>query len=55
MNTCTNFGANCVGCDSYFGYCIDDRRCTGICHACINGGCDNHPQNVEALCYVDEF
>jgi hypothetical protein len=55
MKTCINFGANCVGCDSYFGNCIDDRRCTGRCYACINGGCDNHPQNVEALCYVDEF
>lgn len=55
MTTCVNFGDNCVGCDAYFGYCIDDRRCTGKCHACINNDCDNHPQVVERLGYAEEL
>jgi endo-1,4-beta-D-glucanase Y len=55
MKTCVNFGPNCVGCVSYYGYCIDERRCYGECHACINIGCDNHPRNAEAHCYTDEL
>ena len=63
IRTCINFGVNCVGCDAYFGYCIDDRRCIGRCGNCINNDCDNHPQNsnqpkidiAEIYCYVDEL
>jgi hypothetical protein len=43
MRTCINFGEDCVGCDGYFGYCIDERRCYGQCHDCINHGCENNP------------
>ena len=53
MKTCINYGDNCVGCS--YEYCIDDRRCFGMCGNCVNHGCDNYPQkSVEMYCYVDE-
>jgi len=55
MKTCINYEANCVGYDAYFGYCIDDRRCLGKCYACINSGCDNHPQKIELYGYAEEL
>jgi len=56
MRTCINFGANCVGCG--YVYCIDARKCFGMCGTCINNDCDNHPQRdvaMQMLCYADEL
>ena len=47
MRTCINYGANCVGCS--FEYCIDDRKCFGMCSRCADIGCDNHPQYAVEL------
>ena len=43
MGDCINFGSNCIGCG--YEYCIDSRKCFGMCGGCINSDCDNHPQN----------
>jgi len=46
MKTCPYFEENnCIGCG--YEYCIEPRKCFGMCHVCINNGCDNHPQNPE--------
>ncbi|MCL2189795.1 MAG: hypothetical protein FWB87_13635 [Defluviitaleaceae bacterium] len=53
-NTCINYGENCIGCRSYFGYCYDERGCKGYCNACDDYGCENHPSRWEGTIFDSE-